>query len=62
MKKETDMQTEEKVNYWLLNCPCGQPVHLFRYVGCKPDVPVYYCEYGELHEGEDPDARKNARK
>lgn len=41
-----------------LVCPCGQPIHLVRYIGCKPNVPLYWCEYGELHEGEDPDARK----
>jgi hypothetical protein len=37
-----------------LTCPCGAPIHLVRYVECKPDVPLYYCEYGELHQGLDP--------
>jgi hypothetical protein len=42
----------------LITCPCGAPVHLIRYVGCKPDVPLYYCEYGELHQGLDPNPYK----
>jgi hypothetical protein len=54
--KPADKDIKEGLS--LMTCLCSASVHLVRYVGCKPDVPLYHCEYGELHQGLDPNPYK----